>query len=409
MAKDYAAIYASANASIALEQRFYLKEETVRGTMVAPVGTDHFLHLSGSITFEQPFESSPQKSGRHHNGIIKKKKVSAFSLSTYFNINTAAGDGKSSIDNAVKVLWKSLLGKEDVSGADAVYDSAIAPNTTFTLMEVGDKWARQTPGAFISGGNVQLPGDGEATVEWSGNGATTYMAGMAKTEVDNNAGNTVTVLAGEAARFREGAMVMLIEADGVTRSADTPDGTPRTILDITGDVITVDGAALADADGSAVDLYLVYYEPETPSAIDNPVTGLVGSVSIVGLSNQCVRSLGINVQNNHELVDYCYGEDGLAGTIFVPGDRMTAELTLSMNLGHQVLAFFNGLLDFTTENITAVLGDAAGRHVEFAIPSARFSVPGFSVPDTGSIPVEFSGTAYQTVLDAADELTVSFK
>jgi hypothetical protein len=410
MAKNYAALYNSGQDSISLEQRFYVKKETAYGTMVFPTDTDFFFHLpGGQIAFEQPFESSPQRSGRHHSSIIKKKKVSSFSFSTYFNIDEAAGTGILSIDTPVKVLWESLLGYEDSAGPDIFYNASVDPATSFSIYEVGDKWARQTPGGFISGGNVQLPGDGEATVEWSGNGKTTYLAGIALTQVDNSGGNTITVLSGEGARFTENAAVMLVEADGLTRSADTPAGSPRQIVSKAGDVVTVDGAALADADGAAADIYLVYYEPEAPTAINNPVTGLTGSVAIVGLATQCIRNLGINIQNNHELVDYCFGEDGLAGTGFVAGDRMTAELSLSMNMNHEVLGFFNGLLEFPTHDITAILGDVAGRHAEFAIPQARFQVPGFTVPDTGSIPVEFSGTAYESALGAFDELTVSFK
>jgi hypothetical protein len=272
---------------------------------------------------------------------------------------------------------------------------------------VGDKWSRQAPGAFISSGNIQLPGDGEATVEWAGNGKTTFVAGMGKSVINNNAGNTVTLAVGEGARFTVGAAVMLIEANGTTRSADTPVGSPRTIISIAGDVPLLSGAVLADADGSVTPVYLVYYEPDAPTAINNPVTGLVGSVAVVGLADQCIRSLGININNNHELVDYCYGEDGLGDTVFLPADRMTAELTMSMNLNHDVLGFFVGLLAFPTKDLTAVLGSASGRNFTFDIPAARFQVPAFAVPDTGSIPVEFAGTAYETGFGLADELTVT--
>ncbi len=410
MSKNYAALYNSAQDSISLEQRFYIKKEVSYGVLTYPEDADFFFHLpGGSIAFEQPFESSPQRSGRHHSSIIKKKKVSSFSFSTYFNIDEAAGTGITSIDTAVKVMWESLLGFEDSGGPDIFYNASVDPAISFSIYEVGDKWSRQTPGAFMSGGNIQLPGDGEATVEWSGNGKTTYLAGIALTQTLNDAGNTVTLLVGEAARFTVGAAVMLVEADGVTRSADTPAGAPRLITGIAGDVVTVDGAVLADADGASADIYLVYYEPEAPTAVNNPVTGLTGSVAIVGLATQCIRSLGINIQNNHELVDYCFGEDGLAGNGFVAGDRMTAELSLSMNMNHDVLGFFNGLLAFPTHDITAALGDSGGRHALFEMPQARFQVPGFSVPDTGSIPVEFSGTAYESALGAFDELTVSFK
>jgi len=412
MSKNYANIYNSGNDSISLEQRFYLKQETVRGVIEAPVGSDFFFHLpGGQISYEQPFESSMQRSGRHHNNIIKKKITSAWNLSTYFNIDEDAILGVTEIDPSLRVLWKSLLGNE-ATAPGLSYEPSEAPDLTFSLFEVGDTWSRQAAGAFVQGGNVQLPGDGEATVEWTGNAKISYFVGIAQSIAANDGGNTLQLEAGEARRIPKGALVMIVEADGLTRSDDTPDGSPRTVTasNVTTDVITVDGAVLADADGSGVSLpiYVSYYEPETPVAIDNPVTGLEGSVSVVGLSSQCFRSLGINVQNNHELVDYCYGEEGLGGAVYIPGDRLTAELTLSMNLNHTVGEFLNRRTTFESEDITAVLGDSAGRHFKALVPRAIFSVPAFAVPDTGSIPVEFSGTAYQTANEAADELTVKF-
>ncbi|MCX6575200.1 MAG: hypothetical protein NTV82_02275, partial [Candidatus Aminicenantes bacterium] len=70
--------------------------------------------------------------------------------------------------------------------------------------------------------------------------------------------------------------------------------------------------------------------------------------------------------------------------------------------------FFNDLLAFTAQDITLVLGEAAGRRLQVAAPKVIFNVPTFSLPDTGSIPVSFVGTGYQTALDAADELTLSY-
>ena len=407
--KNYADIYNSPNDSISLDQRFYLKEEVNRGVLAYPGDSDFFLHLpGGSITYEQPFESSPQRSGRHNNNIIKKKKSTAFSLSTYFNIDTLLGAAAvTEIDPALRVLWKSLMGVEDISGGSPVYTVG-TPSITFSLYEVGDKWARQSPGCFVQGGNVQLVGDGEATVEWSGNGKTTFFTGLAKSTVSNDGGNTVTCEVGEGDRFRAGSAVMLILSDGLTRSTDTPAGSPRNVVSITGDVVTVDGAPLADADGSLTPVYLVYYEPAMPTGIDDPQTGLQGSIVVAGLPSLCFRSLGINIQNNNEMKDYCYGTDALAGTLFIPGDRLTAEITLGMNLTADIVEFFNRVQDFEGQNITAILGAGASRYAQFEIPRAIFQVPGFSVPDTGSIPVEFSGVAYQTAFDAADELTVSY-
>jgi hypothetical protein len=415
MAKNYPNLYASGNDSISLEQRFYLKEEVTRGTMVYPAATDFFFTMpGGAINFEAPFESSPQRSGRHHSTAIEQKNSTAWNFSTYFNIDTSLGSASSAeIDPALRVLWKSLLGKETAT-AGAVYDPSETPDLTFSLMEVGDKWARQTVGAFVSSNNVQLPGDGQATCEWAGNSGESYMIGIGQSVTDNNTTNDIVLNSGEAERFEVGGAVMIIKGDN-SRSTDTPDGSPRliTAVNTTTDTVTLGGAALADADGSGgagTEIYLAYYEPDDASlsAINDIQTGLVGSITIANLGTSCFRSLGMNIQNNHELVDYCYGEKNLSGKYFVPGDRLTVETTVSFNLSDEMVEFLHKVKRFEGQDITAIVGDATTRHAQFELPSVIFNYPGFSLPDTGSIPVEFTGTAFETSFGAADEITASF-
>lgn len=407
MAKDYSAIYQSANDASAVEQRFYVKEEASRGQLIGPTDTDFFYTLGGgSISYAQPFESSPHRSGRHHTNIIKKKKTLSWSFSTYFNIDEALGAASTAeIDPAVRLLFTSLFGKEDVTGGSPVYTSATAPDKTFSIFETGDKWARQARGCFVQGGNMQFPGNGEATIAWSGAGAEAYLVGIGELSAPSTT-NTVSLAAGEGKRFPVGSLVMIIEADGTTRSDDTLAGTYRVVTGVAGDDVTLSGAALTDA---AAGMYLVYAEPESPAAIDNPVTGLVGSMAITGHSElSCARNFGINVANNHELVDYCYGSDALDGSYFLAGDRVTMEVSVELNMNDNLLEFFNGIQEFESKDIDLVLGDAAGRHFKLDVPKARFPVPEWAVPDAGSIPVTFTGNAYQTALDAADEATASF-
>lgn len=412
MAKNYASIYNSSNDAISLEQSWYVKQEATRGELIAPTGADFFFTLGGgTISFAQPFEPSPHRSGRGNLNVIKKKKETSWSLSTYFNINEGLGaPGVAEIDPAIRVLMKSLLGAEDtVSGAK--YTRTV-PDVTFSLFECGDKFARQSPGAFVQGCNMQFPGDGEATMEWSGNAVEALYLGIGKSTANNNAGNAVTLESGDGAQFKAavGGMVMLIEADGTTRSADTPTGSPRKIVSVVGDVVTLDGAVLADADGSVTDLFLVYYEPSSPVAIDNPVTGLKGSLTVSGISGSiCPRSMGVDIQNNHEVVNYCYGKDKVAGSIFVPADRAQIKITMELNLNKGLVAFFNSVQQFQAQVLQIILGDTLLRHLDIDLPKVLFPVPEIAVPETGSIPVPFEGTALMSALGADDEISVHFK
>lgn len=409
MSRNYKAIYTSTNDSAGIEQAFYLKAETTKGVLSVPAATDFFYTLGGgSISYQQPFESSPHRSGRHHTDIIKKKKELSFSFSTYFNINESLGAAAAAeVDAPVRTLFKSLMGAEDVT-AGAVYTTTTAPDFTFSLYEVGDRWARQARGCFVDGGNMKFPGNGEAMCEWSGTGAESYLVGIGSSTVANT-GLNVTLQTGEGKRFPIGAQVMLIKNDGVTRSTDTATGASRKVVSVAGDVVTLNGAALLDADGSTLPIFLVYYEPAAKTAINQPVTGLYGNVSITGLGTTCpVRMVEISCKNDHEKVIYNYGTDALSGSYFVAAARFTADVKLEMNLGDKVLQFFNEVQSFATKDLTLILGDATKRHLQVYMPKIHFKVPAFTVPETGSIPITFDGNAFQTSLDAADELTVSF-
>lgn len=411
MAKNFASIYASGNDAVALNQRLFIKEESARGTLALPAATDFFFHLEGgSVDFSQPIESSPHKTGRHHTSIIKNKTKTEWKIPTFFNIDTTLGSASvAEIDPALRVLWKSMLGREQ-AGPPLIYDSATDPSTTFSLFENLDVVGVQAPGCAVDTGNHGFPGDGQAKTEWAGMGKTAYTVGLGKSVIDNSGGNTFTVASGEGVRFPVGGKTMIIKSNGTTRSTDTASGTARDIVSVTGDVVLLSGATLADADGSVTPVYLCYYEPAEPiTAINSPQTGLQGSVTITGLpSAMCVRSATVNMSNNHEWEDFCYGKEGLGDTIFTPAGRLTVEATLEINLTKAMAGYLNTLRSFAGENIALVLGSSTGRRLSLALPKVIFSVPPIPVPATGTIPITFAGTAYQTSNGACDEVTATF-
>lgn len=409
MSKNYAANYNQTSDSSGIIQSFYLKKETTRGVFNPPLGVDFLFTMSGgNITASQALNSSQHRSGRHNNNFIKEKRVEEFSLSTYFNIDVAALNGAAAIDPALKTLWESALGYTEVNISDEfIANPSVAPNITFTLIETGDAWSKQLVGGFIEGCEVQLPGDGQAQASWSGAGGAFRMVGIGKSIVNNSA-NTVTLAAGEGVRFPVGSYVMLVEADGVTRSADTPTGSPRKVVSVSSDVVTLDGAVLADADGSVTPIYLCYYEPTGAAGIDNPQTGLVGEISSTMLpSGYCFRSLTIAIANNHERVDYCFGADGLDSPFFIPAGRLDVTVTAELNLSKELVGFYNRVVANEGVDIEAILGNVAGRHYKFVMPKVIFNIPSIDVPETGSIPVSFDGLGYQSALDAADEIEVA--
>lgn len=410
MAKNYPALYANTGYDTALEQKILIKAETLRGTMVLPAGTDFLYHSAGSVNFSQAVEDSPHKSGRHQTDVIKSKTATAWTLTTLMNIDTSlVAKGTAEIDPAMRVLMKAMFGKEDVTGGSPVYTAIEAPSTTFSMFEIGGVFSKQAYGCFVDSCNLSFPGDGRAQAEWAGQAKSSFLVGIGKSTILNDA-NTVTVGVGEGRRFPVGAKVMIVDHLNV-KSADTPAGSARTVMGVVGEVVTLDGAVLADADGSGVGapVYLCYYEPESIAAINDPQTGLEGSFVVTGESYiNCVRSVTINCTNNHEVHNNCFGEEGLGGPLFSSAGKLSIEASAEVNLSKDLVGFVNDQRQFTGEEITLILGDVAGRHLKVELPKVIFNVPEISVPESGTIPVTLSGMGKQTSLDEGDEITISY-
>lgn len=424
MAKNFASIYAQGD-SIGLEQKIFCKAETTKGTMVAPAGTDFIYTLSGTGgSLMQPLESSPSRSGRHHTSVIQGKEETTFSIVSLFNVDTSVDPwAVTMIDPALRVLMKNLLGAETV-GANLQYDTSTPPADSFTMLENGDVQGKQFVGAFLDTAELSFPGDGNAQWTMGGFAKTMYRMGVAKFTTDQNfattAASTITLdTPAEAKRFEVGGMFMIITnaAGGATRSADTPSGTPLKISAIneTTGVLTITdmaGAAVelldADADGTT-GFYVCYYEPTSPTAINNPLTGLTGSVTFgSGLTKDCIRSVGLSINNAHEAQNYCFGKSGLSDVLYTAGGRMTATLTVEMNLDHELVGYLNDLKDIVDETITLNLGDSTGRYFQL-VAKVKFPIPEIPIPDTGSVVVTFESPCYQSAIDQSDELVLYFK
>jgi hypothetical protein len=417
MSKNFAAIYSGGNDSSALNQSFFIQQETVRGFIPSVIGNNSFMYTlgGGSVNFQKPYELSQHKTGRHANNIIEQKSSTDWSLSTLFNIaQDSLVTYDNMIDSPIKTLWLAVLGAGFISAPAKTlkYDASSDPSVTFTILENLDMMAKQAVGSFVQQVEVSLAGDGVSQMNWSGNSKYTYHAGIGRSVVDNDA-NTVTLGAGEGLRFDVGSIVMLIENDGVTRSADTPAGTFRTVTAVTGDVVTLSGAVLTDADGSVTPVYLCYYEPAEPVGIDEPQTGLKGKITIDNLPTlTCVRSATLTINNNHELNDYCYGTDGLSGSLFVPSSRLEANLSIELNLNQPLVEFMKRVRNFEANDITMIVGDSetvGARIFKTITPRVIFNVPSITVPDSGSIPVSFDGACLQSALNAADEVQIYFQ
>lgn len=398
--KNYKTIYESSNHSSALSQSCYLVEETDKAVFTPPQDDDLLRHLpGGQITIERPLESSSERSGRHHLSARAGKISTNWQFKTNIHMKKEIG-----LAPALETLFRHLLGNKD----GRVYSAKTPPSKTFTLLECSDSWARQAVGAYVDSATIDLPGDGEASVDWQGNARIGYHVGITACDTDNNGGNEITVR--EPERLPVGAAVMILKADGVTRSNDMSELLPfRTVISHKENgIIEIDGAKLTDCSGTEKPIYIAYYEPDNPQSFDNPLLGHDGKIEIEGF-NQSVKSLSLAITNNHEKEEGVFGSKGLGPDVYNAVNRLTVEPTSIVNMSHKTLSLINQVAAIKPQAMESILGFDNSLCMKIKLPRVFFNQPGFSVPDEGTTTVELKGTAYQTEINKGDEIEISFQ
>ncbi len=369
------------------------------------VGTDDqdfLLYTTGSPTFSQPIESNAHRSGRFHTGIVKAKKVVEFSLTTYVNMSGTAG---ASLDNAVKLLWKSLLGDEEISSGTAIRYRQGLPNFTFSLVRVSTIFAEYFTGMYVKDMTLAMPGDGPATCEWSGMGSDRTIAGIAQINGAVSNVQDIIVNAGHARRFSVGAPVMVVGTDGRTILYGADGSLTIDTINLTTHTINV-SANVTTADDS----YLVPWHPGAvqQTGRDNIFTDLVGSFKLSQSgSGVCATNIELSFTNDHVDLSNCFGKDHNEG--FAAANRLTIALSVTADLSNENFDEVVQASEFGGFDPEIILGATTGRHLKISIPKWIPSIPAIDVPENGTTPITFEGTLYQSAPGEQDPLLVEFK
>lgn len=362
--------------------------------------TDFLLYTSGGPTYSQPIESNSHRSGRFHAGIVKSKKVVEWNLSTYINMSGSAGD---SLDPAVKLLWKSLLGTEEVIAATAIRYRQGLPDFTMSMARVSTIFGEYYTGCYVKDMTLTLPGDGPGTCEWSGMGSTRKIAGMAQIVGAVVASANLVTQSGETDRYDVGAPVMVVAPDG------------RTI------VAGADGSLLVSAITSGTNLALSaavtvgnlgFLVPWNPGAVqqtgrDAIFTDLEGSLKLKSSgSSICATNIQLAFTNDHVDLANCFGVDHNEG--YAAANRMTATLSVTMDLSNENFGELVKSQEFAGFDPVVILGSTSGRHMKITAPKWIPSVPAIEVPENGTTSVTLEGVLYQSAPGAQDPVVVSF-
>lgn len=363
---------------------------------------DFLLYTTGGATFNQPTESNAHRSGRFHTGIIRKKKVAEFDFDTYVNMSGDAGD---SIDTAVRLLVEAALGREtEVPGVAIDYEQDL-PVIYMSMVRVSTIFGEYYTGGYVRDMDLDFPGDGPATVKYAGKASDCSEAGIAQLNGAVVASTDVILNAGESKRYTANARVMLVAADGRTITA----GADGSIYVASYDD-SLQKVVLSTAVSAADDTFLVPWDPGAvqQSGRDAIFTDLVGHMKLSqGGSAVDVTSIKLTIRNEHNDLDNRFGKDANAG--FIPGNRMTAELSVGFDLSNETYGDVVRTREFGGFDPEIVLGsESSGRFLKITAPNWIPAVPTKEVPENGPTPTTLVGTLLQSSPGAKDPIKLRF-
>jgi hypothetical protein len=367
---------------------------------------DFLLHTVGGLSYNQPNESNAHRSGRYHSGIVRKKKVGEFDLDTNVNLGPDAGD---SIDEAKRLLYKSVFGSEEVVVSTLIKYVQGLPNTFFSAVQVGTIHAEYHTGGYAKDWTLTINGDAQPSEKFTGRTEKSSISGIAKVDGVVAASDTVVTDAGHTRRFQNNgtnnpARVMVVGADGVTITAgqdgsltmvSKTDGTNTMVLSTTVDV---------EDDG-----YIVPWHPGAvqQTGTDNIQTDLEGSFKFNSTGNEiCITGLTLGYVNNHVDFDNCFGSDGNLG--FAAANRATITLSVTFDLSNENLGDVVDARDFNGFSPVIEIGPDpdSGRKVTISATKWTPSVPALTLPENGTVPVTMEGILYQSTPGARNPVSM---
>lgn len=379
----------------------------VANAAVETAGTsdrDFFLYTTGGLTFSQPAESNPHRSGRFHVGVIRKKKVVNFDFDALINMSGNAGD---SLDTPMRLLLKSGFGKETaIPGLSIKYEQA-SPTYYFSAVRVSTIEAEYYTGCYVKDTTLTIAGDAPGTWKFVGRGADASKAGIGKMAAGGINTTELTLVTSpykHVQRFTDGARVMIVKPDGRTITHGYDGSLSVISVSLGQDKLTLSSLVDAEADG-----YVTYWHPGAVQTTgrDAVYTDLVGSMKLTPTGAPiCATNITMTATNNATDKDNCFGTDTNAGK--VEGGRLDMNLEVALDLSNDNLGELTQTRNFGGFNPELIVGEPSGRHLKITAPKWIPSVPEISMPENGTVNYTLAGMLYQSVPGAKDPFIVEF-
>jgi hypothetical protein len=367
-------------------------------------GSDLLLMQKASFKFGQEIELSKHRTGRQGANIVKKKKTLEGDVELYCNFLTSGGTP--TIDDPVALLLEAAFGRKVQSSSEIKFDMGQPSAVYMSALQCNNVFNKKLNGVYSKNFTLSLPGDGEASMKFTVKGRDSKESSISQASAPGTASTSWIPQTGEAGNHEPECVVMMVSDDGRTIIAGADGSLTVTAYDKDTNTNT-----LSSAQTWPDEAFLVPWAPNVfacGGAIDNPVTGLEGSVSFDNGAEliEEIRSAEISVDPKVEDLDGYYGADGNRG--FVIGDRAEIMVKVEVNMSASQYKKVIQTKRFESFDMRLVLGSPTGRRLQIRCPKVIYKVAEVELPDSGTVPVTFEGMALQTTSCSLDAVTLSY-
>lgn len=401
---------------VGIDQRMWVKLETggygvaATGGLV-PVAPDGIEHVTSKIEFSIPREDAAHRSGRSRVVRLSGKKEVKYSFETYIIPGTPSS-GNPTLPDSHPFLLSAFGAVDEGDPTAKLYSLTRASTESFRLLEEGTHASRLAVGCVADSVTWTLPGDGKAMMKVEGFGQDVFSSGESVAAALGASVNTVTVTTGDGVKFGTGSYIDIIQG----ANGNTVIAAARMVTDVTGDVLTFDGAAVS----YAVNDFVIGSAPQgfVADSAENALLGLKGTFSTGSFGQiECdLLSAEIGLKNNYTPRNNGYGTDKLCG--YVSDKRRDVTIKLDILLTKDNYAFFQQSNSFIADSVVITLAPqeipapannaALGRTWTFTFPKVEFDSTQLEYPADSFVKISLSGVALSTDINTqGSEMTLT--
>jgi hypothetical protein len=353
-------------------EQCYAVAQTTLGTPVFPAGTDAIRIVKSE--FKRVRMRKPHKHKRATRDLLQRytsRVEASWSIDKMLMPSGVAGTAPDDDD-----FWIGGIGTKTVVGGTSVtygLTSAQAPTKMLSIVSrKSDAAMEHAEGAFVGSVEIEVSGDGEAKVKFSGPCRDVLrVGGVIEVSGGHSLGATaIAVTSPQGRRLYNGAKVQF-ESNTGTRLTNSGAGYTVSGVSATGFTIA---PGLEEAINSGNDVFP--YSPAETTA-GSPIDGIVGSLTIDG-TEVYIKNAKVKIDNHLVLESNRYGTAYLADVN--TGEREVTG-TIMVELRRDQAQYLTDLETYPDRAIVLVIGSGAGTTCTITMTYCELDTSDLDVPE----------------------------